>query len=195
MIDDHILYNGTPCVYQKNTPKQRHKKSDAKKNINPKTQKSVIDVTHQTTPWNHVINNAEKKTNTYKKNTLKSYKNPDSRWVFVLVFVLVLGLMLMLVKDFFPKFKSPLQKKCSWVTTLHHKQLTTMIRWRLGKWFDAIQLDHPGGSLYDMELEPLKKMWSIMKRLRFTTKKASDIISCFSCYGSNLYTWIHFCWE
>ena len=60
MDDDHILYNRIPCVYQKNTPKQRHKKSDAKKIINPKTQKSVEDVT-QTIPWNHDINNAEKK--------------------------------------------------------------------------------------------------------------------------------------
>ena len=44
MDDDHI-----PYTFFLSTPKQRQKKSDAKKNINPKTQKSVEDVT-QTIP-------------------------------------------------------------------------------------------------------------------------------------------------
>lgn len=168
MDDDHI-----PYTFFLSTPKQRQKKSDAKKNINPKTQKSVEDVT-QTIPWNHDINNAEKKQIQEKKHTQIIQKS-----------LTVVG------KRFFPKFKSPLQPSA---VESPHCTISNWPQWYGGalgndstrfNWITLVEAFTHG-------IGAFKEMWSIMKSLLLPQKKASDIISCFSCYGSNLHTWIIF---
>ena len=72
MDDDNIPYTVYLVFFKKTLQNNVKKRVMQKTNINPKTQKSVEDVTknHTMKSWN----NAEKQTHTRKQHTLKSYK-------------------------------------------------------------------------------------------------------------------------
>lgn len=173
-----ILYNRIPCVYQKSNPKQRQKKEWCKKDHQSQNSENC-----RRCHANHTmksLNNAEKQLYIYKKKHTQIIQKS----------LTVVG------KQIFPKFKSPLQPTA---VESPHCTISNWPQWYGG----ALGNDSTRFNCITV-VEALwhgigasKKMWSIMTKVTFYHKKASDIISdiLFKGCASNLYTWIHFCWE